>query len=261
METEERIAMKKRNCLGSVQKQLFTLVELLVVIAIIAILAAMLMPMLNKSRESARKISCVNNLGQLMKGVHFYTEDHNGYMIKYSQSAGPWGRVMIGLRDWSNTVKGTPYVSEKILECPGSIRKGSFQVNRIYGAYNWDGDKNDYNTRVAENGNFYICSSATAWWTVWVMGRVKHPAAMPLWGDTANDIISTDAGMGMWNFQTKGFYSESGNNSAVSLRHVGMANMGFFDGHAAGMRKQELKDSPLNIRSFINGNLVRETLP
>jgi prepilin-type N-terminal cleavage/methylation domain-containing protein len=56
----------------------FTLIELLVVIAIIAILAAMLMPVLSMARERGRQARCVNNLKQLCGGMQMYMSDSDG---------------------------------------------------------------------------------------------------------------------------------------------------------------------------------------
>ena len=63
------------------QHDKFTLIELLIVIAIIAILAGMLLPALNRARESGRKSECVNRLSQTMKAHIFYADSYGGAIV------------------------------------------------------------------------------------------------------------------------------------------------------------------------------------
>src|SRR5215831_778868 len=68
-------------------RQGFTLIELLVVIAIIAVLAALLFPVLASSQQKARKTACLSNLRQVGVAITIYASDNSGN-IPYGPKAG-----------------------------------------------------------------------------------------------------------------------------------------------------------------------------
>jgi prepilin-type N-terminal cleavage/methylation domain-containing protein/prepilin-type processing-associated H-X9-DG protein len=68
----------------------FTLIELLVVIAIIAILAALLLPSLNRAKIKAIGIQCMNNNRQMSVAWRMYTEDNRDTLLYASGNAQTW---------------------------------------------------------------------------------------------------------------------------------------------------------------------------
>jgi len=80
----------------------FTLIELLVVIGVIAVLAALLLPVLSKARDSARRVQCLSNQKNWYLGFTHYVDEHEGFIPW--EGAEPFGAV--ALNTWGQ-VSGT----------------------------------------------------------------------------------------------------------------------------------------------------------
>jgi prepilin-type N-terminal cleavage/methylation domain-containing protein len=107
----------------SVGRSGFTLIELLVVIAIIAILAAMLLPVLASAKEKGRRAQCINNLHQIGVAVQLYVGDNQDKL-----PAAPTGQSGSANALWDlprpmadSFSGGQSNVYRGILYCPDSV--------------------------------------------------------------------------------------------------------------------------------------------
>ena len=101
----------------------FTLIELLVVIAIIAILAALLMPALDRAREAARATACVNNFRQVALAQTMYLGEHNDYYVG-GDNWTPWDGDLLYATGFFNYIRTGASIYEfkdvdnGLLKCP-----------------------------------------------------------------------------------------------------------------------------------------------
>ena len=203
----------------------FTLIELLVVIAIIAILAAVLLPSLQKARNRGKMTTCINNIKQVALSAYNYATDNNGWLCHggksninntmFSESGGGrLGGYLTRPQPIEYYDNGKAVTAPMEVICPVGSRYG-------LGVYK------DDNPVFSYSFNFWFTAPATPTTrSTEKLSRVRNPSERMMLSECGNDGWSRAKGV-----KCSWTATSQENRNYISFRHMKLSNIAFADLH------------------------------
>ena len=235
----------------------FTMIELMVVIGIILILAALLIPTLTSSKNSAKSTFCLNNVKNLTLAAFQYSQEWDAFCAWGSDYKGlnlnRWhGRCDVDDVDDSNTAPYDsddgplyPYLKTKFIECPvlkDTVDISHPSVERGGGGYG-------YNLYIGSRAYFVDNSDSEEAYKSGILTKnLKHPDTTVMFADTAmvldsdgypSSETSLSGELGEYSickapFSVNGMKTQTGEGRevpSIHFRHNKVSNIGWSDGH------------------------------
>ena len=242
-----RINFNKQKTISARNERAFTLVELLTVISILALLMAILMPVLIASRSHGKRIFCSSNIRQLILADTAYAGENAGSFVPaasdiFTDNRHRWYGARDNINSPFDSAKGplAAHLGRISLKCPTKVNfltlnpsqsqydagSGGYGYNMIYiGSRIWADGYEDHSCKVTTQDSEVRKPAQTLMFADTAMAKqgryIEYSFAEPRYF-VVNGVPVTDSG---WN-----------PTPSIHFRHRGRANVGWVDGHVTSER-------------------------